>query len=178
MAELDLRPGEPEPAPPLAGPGVVTLGSLSKAVWDGLRVGWIRAEPRTIERLALHPLAAQLDPPPLEQAIAAALLPDLDALVRARRATLGARRAHLLAALARLDAIAVPHPPAGGLTLWATLARGSSSRLALDAAARGVLLDPGGRFAAAGGLDRNVRLPYSLPTAELDAALERLAPLL
>ena len=178
MAELDLRAGDPEPAPPLAGPGVVTLGSLSKAVWDGLRVGWIRAEPRTIARLSLHPLSTQLDPPPLEQAIAAALLPDLDALVRARRRTLGERRAHLLAALERLDAIAVPHPPAGGLSLWATLERASSSRLAVDAAARGVLLDPGGRFAAVGGLDRNLRLPYSLATVELDTALERLAPLL
>ena len=43
MAELDLRPGAPEPPPPLAGPHVITLGSLSKAVWDGLQVGWIRA---------------------------------------------------------------------------------------------------------------------------------------
>ena len=91
MAELDLRPGAPEPPPPLADPHVITLGSLSKAVWDGLRVGWIRAGRDAIERLALHPLAAQLDTPPLEQAIGAALLPELDALVRARREILGAR---------------------------------------------------------------------------------------
>ena len=178
MAELDLRPGAPEPPPPLADPHVITLGSLSKAVWDGLRVGWIRAGRDAIERLALHPLAAQLDTPPLEQAIGAALLPELDALVRARREILGARCAHLLAALERLEGIHVEHPPAGGLTLWATLERASSARLAVAAAGAGVLIDPGGRFAAAGGLDRNLRLPYSLPTAELDAALERLAPLL
>ena len=30
MAELDLRPGSPEPPPPLAGPQVITLGSLTR----------------------------------------------------------------------------------------------------------------------------------------------------
>jgi DNA-binding transcriptional MocR family regulator len=178
MIELDLRGGGTEAPPPLTGANVVALGSLSKAVWDGLHVGWIRASPAAIQRMAAHPLAAQLQAAPLEQAIAAALLPALDALVRARRRTLRARRDHLLAALDGLGGIHVAEPPAGGLSLWAALERTSSARLAVAAAANGVLVDPGGRFAPAGGLDRNLRLPYSLPEATLDIALERLAPLI
>ena len=178
MLELDLRPGNPAPEPPVAGPGVVTLGSLSKAVWDGLRVGWIRAEPHVIARIAAHPLAAQVATAPLEQAIAAALLPALDDVLEARRRTLRTRLDHLLDGLARIDGIHVDRPPDGGLSLWTTLERTSSAELAVLAAARGVLVDPGGRFAVSGGLDRHVRLPYSLPSPVLDRALELLEPLL
>src|SRR5205085_13344 len=81
---LDLRDEAATPLPALAGPGVVTLGSLSKAVWDGLRVGWIRADAAVVERLATHPLAAQVATAPLEEAIAAELLPDLDELLAAK----------------------------------------------------------------------------------------------
>jgi DNA-binding transcriptional MocR family regulator len=177
MADLDLRTDGPAP-PPLGGPGVVTLGSLSKSVWDGLRVGWIRADAATIERLAVHPLAAQVATAPLEEAIAAELLTRLDALVADRRSGLRENRDHLLGALSTLDGIGVTHAPDGGLCVWATLERASSARLAVAAAERGVLLDPGGRYAPAGGLDRGLRVPFSLPAPQLDTALERLAPLL
>jgi len=178
MADLDLREAGARRPSPLAGERVITLGSLSKAVWDGLQVGWIRASAATVRRLAAHPLATQLATPPLEQAIAAELLGGLDGLLEVRRRTLRERRDHLLAALSRLDGIAVPCPPAGGLSAWAALEQVSSARLAVAAASRGVLVDPGGRFAPLGGLDGSLRIPYSLPEPQLDAALERLAPLL
>ncbi|MCW3010052.1 MAG: transcriptional regulator, GntR family with aminotransferase domain, partial [Solirubrobacterales bacterium] len=178
MADLDLRGGGPSP-PPLCGDGVVTLGSLSKSVWDGLRVGWVRADTATIERLAAHPLAAQVATAPLEEAIAAELLASgLDALLEDRRRGLRERRDHLLGALSALPGITVAHPPEGGLCVWATLAHTSSARLAVAAAERGVLLDAGGRYAPAGGLDGNLRLPYSLPVPQLDEALARLDGLL
>ncbi len=178
MAELDLRePGAPLP-PPLGGLGIVTLGSLSKSVWDGLRVGWIRADAATVARLAAHPLAAQVATAPLEETIAAELLDGLDGLLDERRAALRGHRDHLLGALEGLEGISVTHPPDGGLCVWATLRRASSARLAVAAATRGVLLDAGGRFGPAGGLDGCLRVPYSLPPPQLDVALERLAPLL
>ena len=178
MVELDLRDDGAPALPAPSGPSVVTLGSLSKAVWDGVRVGWIRAEADVVARIAAHPLAAQMATAPLDQAVAAALLGDLDAIVEARRRTLRSRRDRLLGVLDGTDGIHVARPPEGGLSLWATLERASSSRLAVAAAERGVLVDPGGRFAAAGGLDGNLRLPYSLPAPLLDTAVERLAPLL
>jgi DNA-binding transcriptional MocR family regulator len=177
MAEIDLRE-DPEPIAPLAGPGILTLGSLSKTVWDGLRVGWIRGEAEVVGTLAAHPLAAQVASPPLEQAIAAEMLPALDEVLDARRRALRARRDRLVAALGATDGIRVDRPPAGGLSVWATLERASSARLAIAAVERGVLLHPGGRFSPTGGLDANVRLPYSLPVPLLDAALDRLRDLL
>jgi DNA-binding transcriptional MocR family regulator len=178
MVDLDQRAGAPGPGPALAGANVVALGSLSKTVWDGLRVGWIRAEERLIAKLAAHPLAAQVAAAPFEQAVAAAILPGLDEVTEARRHALRARRDHLLGRVRELPGIAVERPPAGGLSAWCTLERASSARLSVAAAERGVLVDPGGRFAAAGGLDGYLRIPYSLPEEQLDVALERLAPLL
>src|SRR3712207_6084388 len=50
LAEIALEPDAV--ARPIAGhdssDGVLTVGSLSKAVWAGLRVGWIRASPRQV----------------------------------------------------------------------------------------------------------------------------------
>src|SRR5262249_39919551 len=49
FAELSLGDGEPALPAPLAAwdPAgqVITIGSMSKAFWAGLRVGWVRAEP-------------------------------------------------------------------------------------------------------------------------------------
>ncbi len=39
-------------------------------------------------------------------------------------------------------------------------------------------LQPGGRFSTDAPLDRNVRIPFALPEAALDEALDRIAPLL
>src|SRR3954454_4799094 len=49
MAELGLDPDVRPPAPLAAhdpdGESVITIGSMSKAFWAGLRIGWIRASP-------------------------------------------------------------------------------------------------------------------------------------
>ncbi|MCP6280323.1 hypothetical protein NL459_27225, partial [Klebsiella pneumoniae] len=51
--------------------------------------------------------------------------------------------------------------PGGGLAVWCALPRGSAVALA-DAAERvGVGLTPGPLFAAEGGLDRFVRIPWT-----------------
>ncbi|HEX9624539.1 MAG TPA: PLP-dependent aminotransferase family protein, partial [Streptosporangiaceae bacterium] len=42
MRDLDLRV-PPEASPHLSGPSVINVGSTSKTVWSGLRIGWIRA---------------------------------------------------------------------------------------------------------------------------------------
>ncbi|MGZ0149209.1 aminotransferase-like domain-containing protein [Kribbella sp. WER1] len=46
-------PGEPAVTPMAAyGDAVISIGSLSKSVWGGLRIGWGRATPPLINRLA------------------------------------------------------------------------------------------------------------------------------
>ena len=57
-----------------AGGGVVTLGSMSKAAWGGLRLGWIRANPRLVRELAAVRADVDMASPVLEQLLALELL--------------------------------------------------------------------------------------------------------
>jgi DNA-binding transcriptional MocR family regulator len=66
------------PPPPLATDNpdalVLTIGSISKLICSGLRVGWVRAPEPIIQRLARLKSAMDLGSPLLTQAIAARLL--------------------------------------------------------------------------------------------------------
>ena len=81
-------PAGPSIPPPLAAYApdeaeVLTIGSVSKAVWGGLRIGWIRASRPLAERLARHKALADLGSPVIDQALTARLLPRLDRADRA-----------------------------------------------------------------------------------------------
>src|SRR4051794_36604127 len=179
MAELGLEPGAPAP-PPLAaldpgGDAVLTIGSMSKAYWAGLRIGWIRASPTLGQRLALARATVDLASPIIEQLVAVELLRDAEPLLRARRDGLRARRDALAAAVrATLPAwrFAVP---AGGLSLWVELDAPRSSALAAVADRHGVRVAAGPRFGVDGAFERRVRLPFNLPEPVLAQAVERLA---
>jgi DNA-binding transcriptional MocR family regulator len=77
LADLAF-PGE-EPPLPLAAhdPAVISVGALSKIVWGGLRIGWIRAPGSLVARLtrlrAVHDLGGNIP----AQLAAAYLLPRL-----------------------------------------------------------------------------------------------------
>ena len=85
------------PTPPLlatyapAAP-ILTIGSLSKLAWPGLRVGWVRAPEPIIERLARLKSANDLGSPLLTQAIAVRLLGAVDQIRLLRRRQLKPRR--------------------------------------------------------------------------------------
>ncbi|MFP3599874.1 hypothetical protein SB679_24445, partial [Chryseobacterium sp. SIMBA_029] len=53
------------------GPGVVSIGSLSKSHWAGLRTGWIRAEEDLIARFVSVRAIMDLGGPVVEQLAAA-----------------------------------------------------------------------------------------------------------
>ena len=69
--ERRAAPRRPAQRRPLAafdaGGGVVTLGSMSKAAWGGLRLGWIRASPRLVRELAAVRADVDMASPVLEQ---------------------------------------------------------------------------------------------------------------
>ena len=89
LAELPL--GDNPPPPPLAAlaprqPNLVSVGSLSKLYWGGLRTGWVSASAGLIARVAAAKAAADLGSAAFPQAIAAALLNDEhDDIVKWRR---------------------------------------------------------------------------------------------
>ena len=127
LAELPL--GDNPPPPPLAAlaprqPNLVSIGSLSKLYWGGLRTGWLRASAGLIARMAAAKAAADLGSAVFPQAIAAALLNDKhDNIVKWRREWLRARHDALTGALrAALPEWTWPEPH-GGLTLWVRLPR-------------------------------------------------------
>ncbi len=157
------------------GPGVITLGSLSKSIWSGLRIGWIRADAAVVRRLVQARPAGDLGTPPIEQLIGERVVRRLDELVPARRRLLREHRAVLGEALhRRLPQWTMPWPD-GGLSMWVQLDRPASSALAAACRARGISLMAGPKFSIDGSLERFLRLPFTSPTADLDAGVAILA---
>ncbi|MDW5323117.1 PLP-dependent aminotransferase family protein [Plantactinospora sp. KLBMP9567] len=154
---------------------VVTIGGMSKPYWGGLRIGWIRASAPQVQRLAAVRVGVDMAGPVLDQLVAVRLLADAETIVAARRVELAAQRDALLAALrAELPNWRV-RTPAGGVTLWAELDGPIASALARAAEEVGVRLAPGPRFGLDGTLERFLRLPFTLPAAELTEAVRRIA---
>jgi len=154
---------------------VVTVGSLSKPIWGGLRIGWLRASTDLVHRLAALRTSIDMAGPVLDQLVAAELFPRLDDITTRRRAELRPQRDALLAALARDLPQWRAAVPQGGLSLWIELDAPMSTPLTLLAAQAGVALVPGSRFGVDGTLERFLRVPFSLPANRLEQAVQRLA---
>jgi DNA-binding transcriptional MocR family regulator len=178
MAELgfsDLRVDAPL-TPPFAIHGrAVTLGSVGKSVWGGLRIGWIRADRELIQRIARVRYSSDLGTPILDQLVVLDLLGHYDRILADRRAYLRAGRDHLLARLRdRLPEWELPKPD-GGLTLWINIGAPLSSQLALAARNEGLVIAAGPRFGMNGVFERFLRVPYSHPPELIDRAVDALA---
>lgn len=169
-------------APPFAAgvPDVatVTVGGLSKAVWGGLRIGWLRTEAGLAARLGEALSRRQLSVGVLDQLAATVLVRQLDEVLEQRRTLLRERRAVLLAELAtQLPSWSAPIPT-GGLAVWCRLPPGTSSTaLTAAAAERGLLLAEGRAFGTGHAFDDHLRLPFTLPPERLRAAVGVLARL-
>ncbi|MFI8824308.1 PLP-dependent aminotransferase family protein [Streptomyces sp. NPDC053431] len=163
--------------PPLSSYGteVIGVGSLSKAVWGGLRIGWVRGPAPLIARLArlkaLHDLGSDVP----AQLVAARLLGSFAPLLRTRLAELRAGHDLLRAELARrLPSWECP-PAAGGQTLWVRLPYGDGVSFAQLALRHGVAVLPGSTMDALGGSARMLRLHFLLAPDTLVEAVRRLA---
>jgi DNA-binding transcriptional MocR family regulator len=168
--------GQPMPRPFAAyAPDAITIGSASKSFWGGLRLGWIRAPREQMERLTRARISLDLGAPVLEQLVLARLLGDADAVLAANRGRLREQRDALAAAVRdRLSEWSF-HLPAGGLALWCRLPATLGTAVASEAERHGVIVAPGPVFAAEGGLDGFVRIPWTRPVDELVEAVRRLA---
>ncbi|AXB41571.1 GntR family transcriptional regulator [Amycolatopsis albispora] len=175
LADLGF-PGESAP-PPLAAyhDQVITIGSLSKVAWGGLRVGWVRAPSRVVARLArlraVHDLGGNVP----AQLAAADLLAQLGTLQHRGAAERKARHDHLRAELARhLPDWHVPAVP-GGQTLWVRLPRGDGTSFTQAALRHGVAVLPGTGLDAGGGSAEYLRLHFIATPDDLTEAVRRLA---
>lgn len=163
--------------PPLAAfvPDSVTVGSVSKTYWGGLRIGWMRLPQARVGEMALSRLRLDLGAPVLEQLVVAALMERHEQIIAERRVAYRRGRDLLLAGLREHLPTWQVARPAGGLCLWCELPSARSTALVAAASQYGVSLASGPNFAPQGGLDQWLRLPFTLPQDRLAPVLPRLA---
>jgi DNA-binding transcriptional MocR family regulator len=173
-------PAGPEIPPPLAAfapknAEVFTIGSVSKAVWGGLRIGWIRAPRPLAERLARHKALADLGSPVIDQALTARLLPRLHEMT-AERARLATVRRKLMGQLLteRLPEWSWEEPD-GGSALWVRLPDTDARTFAQVALRHGVEVVAGRAMDPTGEHDDHLRVPFSYPAEVMSDAVDRLA---
>jgi DNA-binding transcriptional MocR family regulator len=175
IAGLELDGAAPEVPVAALDADAITIGSMSKAYWAGMRIGWIRGTPALVRRLSAARAALDICSPVLEQLVAVELLARADEVLTRQRAAARARRDTFVAALREQLPEWRVTVPAGGLSLWVELDAPRSTALAAIADRHGLRLAAGPRFGVDGAFERFVRLPFSLPEPVLVDAAARLA---
>lgn len=175
-ALLDISRG---PLPPMAScsPNIITLGSLGKIAWGGLRIGWIRSSREMQARLLRNRPAADLGTPLMEQLAALALMNDLPSMAASRSLDLRRGRDTLVQLLREYLPQWQVDVPEGGLSLWINTETMSSSALTLAARAEGLGLVPGPRFGLDGAFERHLRLPFCYSSEQLRDGVQILSSL-
>ncbi len=158
----------------------VLLGSFSKVMAPGLRLGWLRAPAALRRACVIAKQAADLHTSTVDQAAAARYLADsdLDAHLATVRDAYRERRDALLAGLG--DALpdgSSWNRPDGGMFLWASLPDGhDATALLRQAIAHNVAYVPGAPFYAARPDPATLRLSFTTHTPpEIAEGLTRLA---
>ena len=151
--------------------GVIYLGSLSKTLAPGLRLGWIVAPEEVVARLVQMKQGMDLHTSTFSQMVAYEVARGgfLDRHVRRIREVYGARRNAMLAALERHfpPGVRWTHPQ-GGLFLWATLPVGcDAAELLQEALKEKVAFVPGASFHPNGGGRNTLRLNFSYARPEV-----------
>ena len=143
----------------------ITVGSASKSVWGGLRLGWIRAPHHLVDPLVRARVGMDLGAPVMEQLVLVRLVTgEFDAVLEAHRERLREQRDALdRPPSPRRSPTGPSGCPTGGMALWCRLPTAGATALSVEAERHGVLLAPGPSFAPEGGLDRYLRLPYTVP---------------
>jgi 2-aminoadipate transaminase len=145
--------------------GLLYLGTLSKTLAPGLRLGWVVAPEEVIRKLAQLKQGADLHTSTFTQMVAYEVARGgfLDQHVRVIRKVYRERRDAMLAAMeANFPSGVRWTRPQGGLFLWVTLPPGLDSAALLEAALlQKVAFVPGAPFFPAGGGASTLRLNFS-----------------
>ena len=160
---------------------IISLGSFSKIMAPGLRLGWLQASPSVIERIVkcglldsgggLNPFTSGLVRSALESGLVDENLALLkDTYSRRMMAMCSALRSQLPPAVRFIE-------PRGGFFIWLALPEGTDATALLSKAiARNVEFMPGPKFSSRQGLKNCLRLSfayYDIP--DLLRGIERLA---
>jgi 2-aminoadipate transaminase len=155
--------------------GCIYLGSFSKVLAPGLRLGFIVAPKAVYPKLLQAKQAADLHSPGLNQRLIAEVMKDgfLDRHVPTIRALYKSQRDAMLDALTHEmpagdpDTTLTWNTPAGGMFLWARLPKGMNAVDLLPfAVEQNVAFVPGAPFYADHGDPRTLRLSFVTPSVD------------
>jgi 2-aminoadipate transaminase len=158
---------------------VVTLGTVSKVLAPGLRVGWLRAPAELRAAIVRTKQAVDLHTSTLTQSLVADLLADrafLHAHLARIRGHYASRGAALAGALAESGALFAR--PRGGLFMWVRMPGVDTSALFEAALDHDVMFVPGRAFAVDESWREHMRLSFAtLPEATLRACANEIVQL-
>jgi DNA-binding transcriptional MocR family regulator len=163
---------------------VIHVGTFSKTLASGLRLGWLAASPAIIEQLALIKQRSDASSNTLAQVVATEFLTSglFDAHVARLRIEHARRHDTMLSALAGdvPPGLVTCRPADGGLYLWCRLGRGlDAARVAAEAERCGVVVATGTMFYADGAGADHLRLCFTTaPPEALAEGVRRLGRVL
>ncbi len=158
---------------------VIYLGSFSKILAPGFRVGYVLAPPAIREKLVLAQESAILCPSMFSQSMISEYLSNSDwqGQIDTFRGVYRERRDAALEAMAEYLPKLSTTQPDGGFYLWITLPDGIDSKAMLPLAVKElVAYTPGTAFYGDGTGQNKLRVCYSFPTPEnIKVGIKRLA---
>lgn len=162
---------------------VIYLGTFSKTLSPGMRLGWLLARTEIVNAADNLRQSMDLAPSSLTQRIAALYLQRCDFAAQVARnvAIYRERRDTMLAAMEEFFPADVHFThPQGGLFTWATLPEGTSARAAFERALQAdVAFVPGDGFFPNSKQDRFMRLNFSaVDSSRIREGIARLADIL
>jgi len=162
-----------EPPAPLTArnpEGCIYLGSFSKVLAPGLRMGFLVAPKAIFPKLLQAKQAADLHSPGFNQRMITEVMKDgfLDRHIPTIRALYKSQRDVMLQALAKdMPSDVTWNAPDGGMFLWARLPEGMNAQELLPLAVdKGVAFVPGAAFYSDHGDARTMRLSFVTPNAD------------
>jgi DNA-binding transcriptional MocR family regulator len=159
--------------------GVIYLGSFSKILVPGFRVGYVLAPPSIREKLVLANESAVLCPSAFSQMMISEYLSNNDwkAQIGVFRGEYRQRRDAAQAAMKEFLPDLTTTNPGGGFYLWVDLPKGINSKKMLPRAVDNlVAYTPGTAFYGNGTGQEFLRISYSYPTPEnIRVGVQRLA---
>jgi DNA-binding transcriptional MocR family regulator len=169
----------PPPPPPIASfakdAPVITVGSMSKLFWAGLRVGWMRAPEALLAPVVHCKVVSDMGSSVPSQCLAVHVMEQFEKVKRSRRHD-------VTAALGQLTGLLKTHLPTwtytrprGGLVLWLRLPEGDANELAQVALRHGVSIVPGPITSPHGLWTDYIRMPIETHADVLRDGIERLA---
>lgn len=153
---------------------LITVGTLSKLFWGGIRVGWIRAHENSIKRFVDRRTVSDLACSVVDQVYATRCMARVDEARAERRHMLGGHLATTEAVLREVFPDWSWDVIAGGSGLWVDTGTDATALVELGKREK-VKLVAGPGFSAFDGFGNMLRLPIWHPEDQLRSGLERLA---